>query len=666
MPCWYYDKDEFQKTPSQADGIDQETEARYRKEGARFIIDAGNKLGLRYDTCATGVVYFHRFYMYHSFREFHRYVMGACCLFLAGKVEETPKKCKDIIKTARSMLPDQHFMVFGEDPKEEVITMERILLQTIKFDLQVDHPYSFLLRFAKGIKGDKQKVQKMVQMAWTFINDGLCTTLCLEWEPDIVAVALIYLASRLSKFDITDWEGRVPGTKGKWWEHFVEDATLELLEDICHRVLDLYSSNPQKRAESPPMITNRTPEQRQLLLQQQQALPVKKPSTPPEPPQPAKVPRQDGSRSSSVTPTPGAKPSRGPSTPTSPGKPSHYAGQQPVEKPLTPQPGPVPPQGVVAGTPGGQYGSVAQPVGTPTPGQYNPPYQQPPPALPPQPAQTTYSSYNPYMSSQMYTSSFMSQEGSQDIKSLINQASTAGSVGYNPQSGTPAPVYNQATAPATFSTSTAFPQQQAGYQQQQQQVPYQQQQPYPLQAGQVQYQQQQQQPQQPPGMYQQPPPPVGQQAGYQQRNFQSQPLPPQQQPPQQQQGYGFQNQTYPPAPYPQGQAPPPQPQGAGYQGGPPGQQQQPQGGFPGQQGAGFQEFGNYNKPQMMGPGGFQGQFPPQQQGPEQGFSGGGNMYGQGGPPQGGPPGSTQHQHHNFNKSKARHSALTNIKITGRR
>ena len=44
-------------------------------------------------------------------------VMGACCLFLAGKVEETPKKCKDIIKTVQSLLPAETFQCFGEDPK---------------------------------------------------------------------------------------------------------------------------------------------------------------------------------------------------------------------------------------------------------------------------------------------------------------------------------------------------------------------------------------------------------------------------------------------------------------------------------------------------------------------------------------------------------------------
>lgn len=173
MPYWYYDKKDLQNTPSFRDGISNETENRYRKEGARFIIDTGSKMDLGYNTVATGVVYFHRFYMFHSFRTFPRYITACCCLFLAGKVEETPKKCKDIIKVAKSLLTEQKFATFGEDPKEEVMTLERILLQTIKFDLQVEHPYGYLLKYAKCLKGDKGKLQKMVQMAWTFVNDRL-------------------------------------------------------------------------------------------------------------------------------------------------------------------------------------------------------------------------------------------------------------------------------------------------------------------------------------------------------------------------------------------------------------------------------------------------------------------------------------------------------------
>ncbi|CAG9132578.1 hypothetical protein JYU34_017365 [Plutella xylostella] len=252
MPYWYYDKKDLQTTPSFQDAISNETENRYRKEGARFIIDTGSKMDLGYNTVATGVVYFHRFYMFHSFRTFPRYITACCCLFLAGKVEETPKKCKDIIKVAKSLLTEQKFGTFGEDPKEEVMTLERILLQTIKFDLQVEHPYGYLLKYAKCLKGDKQKLQKMVQMAWTFVNDSLCTTLCLQWEPEVIAVALMFLAGKLSKFEVVDWNGRLPKHTA-WWDMFVEDITLELLEDICHQVLDLYSPQTQASGgESPP------------------------------------------------------------------------------------------------------------------------------------------------------------------------------------------------------------------------------------------------------------------------------------------------------------------------------------------------------------------------------------------------------------------------------
>ena len=46
MPLWYYDKKELKSTPSIRDGVDHETEQRYRREGCRFILDLGFRLGL--------------------------------------------------------------------------------------------------------------------------------------------------------------------------------------------------------------------------------------------------------------------------------------------------------------------------------------------------------------------------------------------------------------------------------------------------------------------------------------------------------------------------------------------------------------------------------------------------------------------------------------------
>lgn len=128
MPCWYYDKNQLRDTPSVRDGIPLETERRYRKEGARFIMTCGTQMGLGHNTMATGVVYFHRFYMFQSFKQFPRYVTACCCLLLAGKVEETPKKCRDIIMIARQLLNDNHFFSFGKEPKEVCIIYKIITL----------------------------------------------------------------------------------------------------------------------------------------------------------------------------------------------------------------------------------------------------------------------------------------------------------------------------------------------------------------------------------------------------------------------------------------------------------------------------------------------------------------------------------------------------------
>ena len=37
-----------------------------------------------------------------------------------------------------------------------------------------------------------------LQMSWTFVNDSLCTTLCLQWEPEVIAIALMYLVYTVS------------------------------------------------------------------------------------------------------------------------------------------------------------------------------------------------------------------------------------------------------------------------------------------------------------------------------------------------------------------------------------------------------------------------------------------------------------------------------------
>lgn len=81
------------------------------------------------------------------------------------------------------------------------------MIETLKFDFQVEHPYTYLIKYARQIQGIEQaNIQKMVQIAWTFVNDCMSTNLCLQWEADIIAISSLYLASKVVKVEIDNWE----------------------------------------------------------------------------------------------------------------------------------------------------------------------------------------------------------------------------------------------------------------------------------------------------------------------------------------------------------------------------------------------------------------------------------------------------------------------------
>ena len=46
---------------------------------------------------ATAIVFYHRFYARESYEAYERFQVATTCLFLASKVEETPKKLREVI-----------------------------------------------------------------------------------------------------------------------------------------------------------------------------------------------------------------------------------------------------------------------------------------------------------------------------------------------------------------------------------------------------------------------------------------------------------------------------------------------------------------------------------------------------------------------------------------
>nr|QYW07140.1 cyclin T1-4 [Dimocarpus longan] len=162
-------------------------------------------------------------------------------MFLAGKVEETPRPLKDVIIVSYELIHKkdstapqrirQHKEVY-EQQKELILLGERVVLATLGFDLNVHHPYKPLV---EAIKKFKVAQNALAQVAWNFVNDGLRTSLCLQFKPHHIAAGAIFLAAKFLKVKLPSDGEKV------WWQEF--DVTPRQLEEVSNQMLELYEQN---------------------------------------------------------------------------------------------------------------------------------------------------------------------------------------------------------------------------------------------------------------------------------------------------------------------------------------------------------------------------------------------------------------------------------------
>ncbi|KAG7270943.1 hypothetical protein CRUP_033680 [Coryphaenoides rupestris] len=129
----------------------------------------------------------HRFYMIHSFTNFHRNIISQTTLFLAAKVEEQPRKLEHVIKVAHACC---------EPPGPPAWTLRAIL-----------H----------------------------------LTTFCLQHKPTVIACVCIHLACKWS-----NWEIPVSMDGKHWWEYLDRTVTLQLLDELTHEFLQILEKTPSR------------------------------------------------------------------------------------------------------------------------------------------------------------------------------------------------------------------------------------------------------------------------------------------------------------------------------------------------------------------------------------------------------------------------------------
>ncbi|XP_002992165.2 cyclin-T1-4 [Selaginella moellendorffii] len=250
---WYFSREEIEKSsPSRKDGIDGKKEAQYRRSYCAYLQELGMKLKMPQIAIATAIVFCHRFFLRQSHARNDRFMVATIGMFLAGKVEETPRPANDVVLVSYAL---RHKKPITKEVYQRqlrlLLTGENLLLSTLGFDLNVSHPYRPMVLAVRKLAPAFQS--SIAQVAWNFINDGLKTTLFLQFKPHHIAAGAIFLGAKFLKL-------KLPGDGEKaWWREF--RVTPRQLEEVSNQMLELYeqagsnpsrASRPSARVDSPP------------------------------------------------------------------------------------------------------------------------------------------------------------------------------------------------------------------------------------------------------------------------------------------------------------------------------------------------------------------------------------------------------------------------------
>ncbi|KAL9262790.1 Cyclin-L1-1-like protein [Drosera capensis] len=236
IDTFYLTDEQLRDSPSRKDGVDEETETTLRVYGCDLIQECGILLKLPQAVMATGQVLFHRFYCKKSFVRFDVKRVAASCVWLASKLEENPRKARQILivfnrmECRRENLPLEHLDLFSKkytDLKMDLIRTERHLLKEMGFICHVEHPHKFISNYLAVLDAPPE----LRQEAWNLANDSLRTTLCVRFKSEVVACGVVYASAR--RFQVPFPE------EPPWWKVF--DADKSGIDEVCRVLAHLYS-----------------------------------------------------------------------------------------------------------------------------------------------------------------------------------------------------------------------------------------------------------------------------------------------------------------------------------------------------------------------------------------------------------------------------------------
>ncbi|KAI3496527.1 hypothetical protein L1887_38892 [Cichorium endivia] len=232
----FMSRDEIERfSPSRKDGIDALQETHLRYSYCAFLQNLGLRLELPQTTIGTAMVLCHRFFVRRSHASHDRFLIATAALFLAAKSEETPCPLNDVLRVSSEIFHKQDFNVlcyllpmdWFDQYRERVIEAEQMVLTTLNFELNVQHPYAHLTSILDKL-GLAQSL--LVNLALSLVSEGLRSSLWLQFKPHQIAAGAAYLAARSLNMDLTSYQNV--------WQEFYTPPSV--LKDVVQQLMELF------------------------------------------------------------------------------------------------------------------------------------------------------------------------------------------------------------------------------------------------------------------------------------------------------------------------------------------------------------------------------------------------------------------------------------------
>eukprot|EP01112_Ceratiomyxa_fruticulosa_P010569 TRINITY_DN2807_c0_g1_i1.p1 TRINITY_DN2807_c0_g1~~TRINITY_DN2807_c0_g1_i1.p1 ORF type:complete len:311 (+),score=29.35 TRINITY_DN2807_c0_g1_i1:292-1224(+) len=176
---------------------------------------------------ATALVFFKRFYLFHSIIDYNVKYIAPTCVYISCKIEENYIDVEEFCKVINYKA-------------DQILKLEVKVMETLKFQFVVYHPYRPLDGFVMDIKTRSryQNMDKIHATAITFLDLAMITDLVLFYPPSQIALAALKLAFA-SVSQSSDFDNYLRG-------RFSDAEFFSTIEESITRISETINSSPSQ------------------------------------------------------------------------------------------------------------------------------------------------------------------------------------------------------------------------------------------------------------------------------------------------------------------------------------------------------------------------------------------------------------------------------------